>query len=94
MATKRYSAHLQNSQLNPAYEVNNTKPTLTLSTPYLSSGLSLTAGLNLKLIIPVGRLAIDAFYAPSKTLEEIIGVQMEYASAHVIPLPHPSGVSR
>jgi uracil-DNA glycosylase len=52
------------------------------------------AGLNLKLIIPAGRLAIDAFYEPSKTLEEIIGTQMGYASAQVIPLPHPSGISR
>jgi len=45
------------------------------------------AGLNLKLIIPVGRLAVDAFYDSSKTLDEIIGTQMEYASAQVIPLP-------
>jgi hypothetical protein len=51
-------------------------------------------GLNLKLIISVGRLAIDAFYTPSKTLEDIIGAQMGYANAHVIPLPHPSGISR
>ena len=61
---------------------------------HLSSVLSLMTGLNLGLIIPVGRLAIEAFYAPSKTLEEIIGTQMKYASARVIPLPHPSGISR
>ena len=45
--------------------------------------------LNMKLIIPIGRLAIDTFYVPSKTLEYIIGAQMRYASAKVIPLPHP-----
>lgn len=67
---------------------------LELCSPHLSSVLSLMTGFNLKLIIPVGRQAIDAFYAPSKTLEEIIGTQMGYASATVIPLPHPSGVSR
>ncbi|MFO8036474.1 MAG: hypothetical protein R6U57_07605 [Anaerolineales bacterium] len=50
--------------------------------------------MNLKLIIPIGRLAIDAFYNPSKMSEEIIGTQTGYASAHLIPLPHPSGVSR
>lgn len=65
-----------------------------LCSPHLSSVLSLMNGFNLELIIPVGRQAIDAFYAPSKTLEEIIGTQMGYASATVIPLPHPSGVSR
>ncbi|MFO7944531.1 MAG: uracil-DNA glycosylase family protein [Anaerolineales bacterium] len=67
---------------------------LELCSPHLSSVLSLMDGLNLKLIIPVGRLAIDAFYDSSKTLEEIIGTQMGYASAQVIPLPHPSGISR
>jgi len=75
----------------------NRRPTseqLELCSPHLSSVLSLLAGLNLKLIIPVGRLAVDAFYAPSKTLDEIIGTQMKYANAHVIPLPHPSGISR
>jgi uracil-DNA glycosylase len=51
------------------------------------------ASLNLKLIIPVERLAIEAFFAPSKTLEELIRTKMGYASAQVIPLPHPSGIS-
>ena len=67
---------------------------LELCSPHLSSVLSLMTGFNLKLIIPIGRLAIDAFYTPSITFEEIIGTQMEYASAQVIPLPHPSGISR
>jgi uracil-DNA glycosylase family 4 len=67
---------------------------LELCSPHLTRVLSLMASLNLKMIIPVGRLAIDAFYTSSKTLEEIIGTQMGYASAHVIPLHHPSGISR
>jgi len=67
---------------------------LELCSRHLSRVLSLMTSLNLKLIIPVGRLAIDAFYAPLKTLEEIIGSQMRNASAYVIPLPHPSGISR
>ncbi len=71
-----------------------TSEQLELCSPHLSSVLSLMTGLNLKLIVPVGRLSVDAFYASSKTLDEIIGAQMGYASAQVIPLPHPSGISR
>ncbi|MBS3750610.1 MAG: hypothetical protein KGY39_03785 [Anaerolineales bacterium] len=75
-------------------DLHPTSEQLELCSPHLSSVLSLMTGLNLKLVIPVGRLAVDAFYAPSKTLDEIIGTQMGYASAQVIPLPHPSGISR
>jgi len=64
-----------------------------LCQPHLSWGLSLMIGLNLKLIIPVGRLAIDGFYSLSKTLDEIIGQRMKYAQAHMVPLPHPSRIS-
>jgi uracil-DNA glycosylase len=67
---------------------------LDLCSPNPSSVFSRMTGLNLKLIILIGRLAIDTFYAPSKTSEEIIGTQMRYASVKVIPLPHPSGISR
>ncbi len=51
-------------------------------------------GLNLRLIIPVGRLAIDAFFPASKALEKIIGQRLKYSRALVVPLPHPSGLSR
>jgi len=67
---------------------------LDLCQPHLARILSLMTGLTLKLIIPVGRLAINAFFPASKPLEKIIGQQMKYSQALVIPLPHPSGLSR
>jgi len=67
---------------------------LELCQPHLARVLSVMAGLNLKLIVPVGRLAISAFFPTSRSLEEIIGQQMKYSRALVIPLPHPSGLSR
>lgn len=48
-----------------------------------------------RLIIPVGRLAIDAFLGPV-TLDRVIGREHELTGtrrALVIPLPHPSGAS-
>lgn len=51
-------------------------------------------GMNLRRIIPVGRLAIDAFFPPSQRLDEIIGKQLHYNQVSVIPLPHPGGISR
>jgi uracil-DNA glycosylase len=49
------------------------------------------------LIIPVGRLAIDAFLG-SRSLDEVVGTQHtltynERRTAAVVPLPHPSGAS-
>ncbi len=67
---------------------------LDLCQPHLARVLSVMAGLNLKLIVPVGRLAINAFFPTSKPLEEIVGQQMKYSRALVISLPHPSGLSR
>jgi uracil-DNA glycosylase len=67
---------------------------LDLCQPHLSRVLSLMTGLNLRLIIPVGRLAIDAFFPASKALEKIIGQRLKYSRALVVPLPHPSGLSR
>lgn len=46
---------------------------LELCRPHLSRVLSVMTGRNLSLIIPVGRLAINVFFPPSKSLEEIIG---------------------
>lgn len=48
-----------------------------------------------RLIIPVGRLAIDAFLGPI-ALDRVIGREHEGTDATravVIPLPHPSGAS-
>jgi uracil-DNA glycosylase len=48
------------------------------------------------LLIPVGRLAIDAFLGP-QALEDVIGkeheVTQEGRRTAVVPLPHPSGAS-
>jgi len=44
-------------------------------------------------LLPVGGMAISAFLGPSK-LEEVIGVSFERNGVHILPLPHPSGVSR
>jgi uracil-DNA glycosylase len=61
--------------------------------PWLERELNL---LRPKLVIPVGRLAIEQFLPP-RLLSEQIGVQHSFASANgpidVIPLPHPSGAS-
>jgi uracil-DNA glycosylase len=49
-----------------------------------------------KLLIPVGRLAIDRFLGP-RPLAELVGTEHEVAfeggHACAIPLPHPSGAS-
>lgn len=59
----------------------------------------LTAELRLirpKLLIPVGRLAIERFL-PSVQLDELVGrehgVEFEGGTSIAIPLPHPSGAS-
>jgi uracil-DNA glycosylase family 4 len=46
-----------------------------------------------ELIVPVGGLAIGAF-VPGRSLSDSIGASFEHDGATVIPLPHPSGVSR
>jgi uracil-DNA glycosylase len=50
-----------------------------------------------RLVIPVGKLAINQLMA-SKRLDEVVGAQWPYRSAtgleaDLIPLPHPSGAS-
>ena len=49
-----------------------------------------------RLVIPVGRLAID-YFLPAGPLEHVVGrsheVQHEGGHSVVIPLPHPSGAS-
>ncbi len=65
-----------------------------LCQPYFFRVLSIMHRFSLKLILPVGRLAIDAFFPASKSLEKIIGKRIKYSHAHVIPLPDPSDISR
>ena len=47
-----------------------------------------------RVIIPIGRLAINLFYPKSKKLQEIIGTELDIDGRKVIPLPHSSGASR
>jgi uracil-DNA glycosylase len=49
---------------------------------------------NPRVIIPIGRLAINIFFSSSSKLQEIIGTQLEIEGCLVIPLPHSSGASR
>lgn len=47
-----------------------------------------------KVILPVGRLAINLFFAAGRPLAAIVGTEAEIDGRWVIPLPHPSGASR
>ncbi len=47
-----------------------------------------------RVIIPIGRLAINLFYPKKAKLQEVIGTQLEWEGRLVIPLPHSSGASR
>lgn len=49
---------------------------------------------NPRVIIPIGRLAINLYYPSKQVLREIIGTQLEVDGRWVIPLPHSSGASR
>jgi len=53
--------------------------------------------LPLKLIIPVGKLAIGLFFNAKKPLKQIIGdfkeIELNGRVVMVVPLPHPSGAS-
>lgn len=65
-------------------------PEVALCRPYLLRELELVRP---EVILPVGGLAISAFLGPRR-LEEVIGTSFERNGAQVLPLPHPSGVSR
>lgn len=43
-------------------------------------------------ILPLGRLAISRF-AGRAPLSDLVGTTHQHGNAHVVPLPHPSGVS-
>jgi len=59
--------------------------------PFLDEQLDLVQP---KLVIPVGRLAIDVFFADRPPLEQVIGTEHSLDGRSVISLPHPSGASR
>jgi uracil-DNA glycosylase len=46
------------------------------------------------LVVPVGKLAIDAFFPDHPSLEQVVGTENLLEGRVVIPLPHPSGASR
>jgi uracil-DNA glycosylase family 4 len=65
-------------------------PELALCRPFLICELELVRP---HAILLVGGMAIAAFLGPVR-LEEVVGEVFERNGAHLLPLPHPSGVSR
>ena len=65
-------------------------PELALCRPFLLRELDLVRP---QAILLVGGMAITAFLGPQR-LEEIIGTYTERHGVYLLPLPHPSGVSR
>jgi uracil-DNA glycosylase len=61
-----------------------------LCRPYLLAELELVRP---RAILLVGGMAIAAFLGPAR-LEDVIGEYVECNGVHLLPLPHPSGVSR
>lgn len=65
-------------------------PEMALCRPYLLRELDLVRP---QVILPVGGMAIAAFLGPQR-LEDVIGESFERNGVLLLPLPHPSGVSR
>ena len=65
-------------------------PELALCRPYLLRELELVRP---QVILPVGGMAIAALLGPQR-LEDVIGEAFERNGVLLLPLPHPSGVSR
>lgn len=63
---------------------------LRLCRPWLDRQLVL---IRPSLILLVGKMAID-LYLPGRPLEDLVGRLFEYESHALLPLPHPSGMSR
>ena len=59
--------------------------------PYLDDEIALV---DPKLIIPIGKLAIELFFPKKTKLIDMIGTVLEQDDRWIIPLPHPSGASR
>lgn len=72
-------------------------PERALCRPHLDAEIGLVRP---RLIVALGRLAIDAMIPDAKgqTLKELVGtvqtIDLGYGPVPVIPLPHPSGVGR
>lgn len=62
-----------------------------LCQPFLEQEVELVTP---RVLLPVGRLAINRYFPKSRPLTRIIGTQLEIDERTVIPLPHPSGASR
>ncbi len=62
-----------------------------LCLPFLDREIALV---DPRLVIPIGRLAIELFYPSRLKLKEIIGTATVQDGRTVVPLPHPSGASR
>jgi uracil-DNA glycosylase family 4 len=63
---------------------------IALCRPFLEEEISL---LQPKIVLLVGTMAIEAFFGKVR-LEEVIGTYEERDGMLLLPLPHPSGVSR
>ena len=61
-----------------------------LCRPFLERELELVRP---RVLMLVGGMAIEAFLGPSR-LEEVVGASFERSGVYLLPLPHPSGVSR
>ncbi|MBV8083949.1 MAG: uracil-DNA glycosylase family protein [Chloroflexi bacterium] len=63
---------------------------LRLCRPWLDAQLALV---DPTLILLVGKMAID-LYLPGRSLDELVGEPFESDALQLLPLPHPSGMSR
>jgi uracil-DNA glycosylase len=62
-----------------------------LCRPFLDEELVLVAP---KVVLPVGRLAIELFYGRKFKLVDVVGTSTQDAQGRwIVPLPHPSGAS-
>ena len=61
-----------------------------LCRPFLERELELVRP---RALLLVGGLAIETFLGPAR-LDDVVGQSFERSGAHLLPLPHPSGVSR
>ncbi|HLQ33077.1 MAG TPA: uracil-DNA glycosylase family protein [Chloroflexota bacterium] len=61
-----------------------------LCRPFLDRQIAL---LDAKLILLTGKMAID-FYLPGRSLDGLVGCVFEADGWELLPLPHPSGMSR